>query len=820
MRHFIFLISLIVSTSVYAQDWDKATDGLTIQEGLLTVYTDAHKGKVYLAFPAAGDDQITGRYIYQTYVGAGLGSNRIGLDRSTSPEAKIIAFKQVGERIIAIAENHKYRATADNIAEQKAVKTAFAQSAIWSGTIAAVEPETGRLLVDVSSLLLQDSVGMADQIKRAGQGSFKQSKDLSFIDVDQTLAFPINLEFDATVTFTSDDPGREINVTTPIAKSVTLTAHTTLMALPDDGFKTREFDERAAMLPHSFVDMSLPLGGGVVTRYATRHRLEKTDPTAARSTVKKPIVYYVDNATPEPIRSALIEGANWWKDAFDAAGFIDAYRVEVLPEDVHPLDARYHVISWVHRSTRGWSWGDSLRDPRTGEIIRGFVALGSLRVRQDIKIFEGLAGTSKTGSGDADDPIEIALARIRQLSAHEVGHTLGFNHNMGASSYMGRASVMDYPAPLVHVNGGKLDFSEAYGVGLGPWDMWTVKYLYGGHAPGVSEADGQKSVMAEGDSAGLLYVKDADSRPIGSGHIKGSLWDNGENAVETLRETIDVRQIALNNFGLGNLKNGERVSALQDKIVPIYLYHRYQLQAATKFVGGMDFVYSVKGDGRPASKMVSVAEQKEALDVILQTLDPAFLSLNEGLLSLMSPIGSSDGDAQFNLESFESETGPAFDHLRAAAVSADITLEALLHPARAGRLVAFKARNDKQLGLAAVLDSLIDHSFHNARDNDRQAPLRRVVQARIIAALITLASNEKATNDVRVISSNALSGLGNWLEKSRGRGAIMRQNFQMLAAKIGQYESRQNTPAAVKTKAPNTPPGSPIGSSEPCWHCN
>ena len=813
------ILTIFTATASFAEDWEKATEGLTAQDGLATVYTDTAKGKVFLALPAPDVEGVSARYIHVGYLGAGLGSNPMGFDRGAGSNEQIVAFKRTAGKIIAIAENHNFRATSENLAEQKSVQKAFAVSALWAGDIIAEEPETGRLLVDITSFLLRDTMKISARLKARKQGSFKMSKDLSFVDAGATLVFPRNLEFDATVTFTSDKPGREVIGTTPVANNVTLVAHTSLIALPEEGYKVRLFDERAAMLTSSYVDMSSPLGGGVVTRLAARFRLEKTDPFAALSPVKNPIVFYVDNAAPEPIRSALIEGANWWQAAFEAAGFIDAYRVEVLPEGVHPQDVRYNVINWVHRATRGWSYGSSVRDPRTGEIIRGYVLLGSLRVRQDIKILEGLAGTAKSGSGSADDPIELALARIRQLSAHEVGHSLGFAHNMAASSYMNRGSVMDYPAPLVHVKQGKLDFSDAYGVGIGPWDKWTVTALYREYQSEEAEKAGMKSLIKEADDSDMIFVKDEHSRSVGSSHWKGSLWDNGVDPVSGLEETVAVRKIALHKFGMNVLKEGERISALQDKIVPIYLYHRYQVQAAAKVIGGMDFTYSVKGDGRPASKILSVERQLAGLKVMLQTLEPEFLDLNERLLSLLSPIGSSDGDAQFRLESFGSATTPAFDHARAVAIAADITLDALLRPERANRLVSFKARNNSQLGLQRVLDSLISHNFRSGRDSLRHAPLRRIVQERTVMAIIKLASTEAALNDVRVITASRLNALAVWLEKSRGREGIARQHFQNLAKVIHRFNDRRAEPVKLSPTPPSPPPGSPIGSGELCWHC-
>ncbi|MCK5576496.1 MAG: zinc-dependent metalloprotease, partial [Sphingomonadales bacterium] len=336
---------------------------------------------------------------------------------------------------------------------------------------------------------------------------------------------------------------------------------------------------------------------------------EKKDPTAKVSEVVKPIVFYVDHSVPEPVRSALVEGGNWWATAFEAAGYKNAYRVEVLPEDVHPLDARYSVVNWVHRETRGWSYGGSVVDPRTGEIIKGNVLLGSLRVRQDRMIFEGLVGADATGKGGANDPQDVALARIRQLAAHEIGHALGFAHNMAASTVFDRSSVMDYPAPRIGLTAeGDFDLSDAYGVGMGVWDDFSVAYLYGG-------AD--EAAIRAGYAKGLIYVTDPDSRTAGMAHPSGILWDNGTNGVTALAHTLKVRRTALDRFGMHNVAEGQNVSDLAKVIVPIYLLHRYETEGAAKQLAGMTYQYSRRGDGLDGTAIVPKAQQMAAVDVLL-----------------------------------------------------------------------------------------------------------------------------------------------------------------------------------------------------------
>ena len=674
------LATILVAVPVWA-DFGDSVAGFEKRSGLTDVYVNGDTGKVYLVLDAPNARGVAGRYVHAAYLTAGLGSNPVGLDRSVPGGSNIIAFHKMGGKIAAMIENTRYRATARG-AEANAVATSFAQSIIWTTDIIAEDAETGRLLIDLTDFLTSDPVGVnvAATLKRRGQGSFKLNKAKSFIKADAVFAFPTNLEFDAYVTFDSAAPGGEVQATTPVPGSVTLIAHNSFLKMPDDGYKPRRSDPRAATISVDYVDMSAPLAGNTVVSLARRFRLEKD----ADGRVSNPIIFYIDHAAPEPIRGALLDGARWWADAFDKAGYKGGYRAEILPEDVHPLDARYNVVNWVHRATRGWSYGAAIHDPRTGEALRGVVLLGSLRVRQDIKIFEALGGAAKTGTGDADDPVQIALQRIRQLSAHEIGHALGFAHNMAASSY-GRESVMDYPAPDVKLTAdGVVDFSNAYGVGMGAWDDWTVNFLYGDYDG--DERQAQEGLLADAYARGLRFVSDADSRPGHSGNIHGSLWDNGTNAVDTLVDVMKLRRHAIANFGDTALRRGESALALQTKFVPLYLYHRYQLQAAAKYIGGYAYEYRAKGDGRALPVPAPLEAQMRAADVLLATLSPKALEIPTDVQAALMPVTLDYADPQFAREVFDMQARPTFDRLGAASVAADLTLRALLHPARLARV--------------------------------------------------------------------------------------------------------------------------------------
>lgn len=785
--------------------------GLEHKAGLLDLYLDHQKARVLLALDAPDEDGIAGRYLYAPYLTGGLGSNPVGLDRSVPRGAQILVFRRVGNRVLAVIENTEFIASADNPAEKRAVRTSFAQSAIWSTEVLAVDDASGKLLIDLTEFLMRDAVGVAARLKDRGQGSFMLDKSLSYVDTKAAFMFPINGEFDAYLTFTSSSPGREVRTTTPDPRSATLVAHTTLRKMPEPGFVPRAYDERAALMDHSFVDMSAPLDGDTVVRLAARFRLEKD----ASGKVVNPIVFYIDNGAPEPIRSALKEGASWWAEAFEAAGFPGGYRVEILPEDVHPLDARYNVVNWVHRATRGWSYGASMRDPRTGEILRGVVLLGSLRVRQDIKIFEALAGAAKTGSGDPDDPVEVALARIRQLSAHEVGHALGFAHNMAASSYGGRASVMDYPAPHITLGtDGEMDFSNAYGVGMGAWDIWTTRYLYADD--GGDPAGFRTAMIAEADARGLVYVSDRDSRSVGTGHAKGALWDNGEDPVTTLTDTMALRRAALDRFGANNLRPDESAFALQTKFVPLYLYHRYQLQAAAKLIGGADFAYRRKGDGRPAPVAVPWGVQERALDALLAAISPDALSVRPQVWQALSPIGVATGDPQFGRETFNPAARPMFDRMGAAAVAVELTLDALLHPARLARVHAQALDDDDFAGLEAYY-ARIEAALLAKSAGAENIALGQQTLGQYAERLISLSLEGEVAVSVRQASRQALLDLRDKIAKARRQAPAFADG---LVARINDALARAKTPAVKPPAPPSVPPGSPIGSeAASCWHC-
>jgi len=778
------------------------------RDGLFGVRQDSDKGKVSVRLPAPDADGVLGRYLYQPGLSAGLGMDGAGLDRSGLGQTQIVVFRKVGNRVFAAFENHRFRAVDADPDQVNAVAASFVSPVVWSAEATDAGAD-GSVTVDLSGFLERDAVNVVSRLKRARLGTFKPAASLGYVDTAQTLVFPDNVEFQTVQTFTSDEPGGELSRVSPETRSVTLAVRHSFIRLPDEGFLPVLHDPRSGTSAQVTVtDFAADLDQPVVSRLARRFRLEKTDPTAARPTVKKPIVFYVDRAAPPAIREALIEGGNWWAQAFEQAGYLNAFRVELLPEGAHPMDARYNIISWVHRETRGWSTGTSVNDPRTGKIVRGVVQLGSLRDRQDKMIIEGLIGAARSGTGGEDDPDRLAYHRLRHLSAHEIGHALGIAHNFAASTFEGRASVMDYPAPWVIADGDRLDFSQAYTTGVGAWDRYVVDWLYG-DAPGRDPIARRAALAAEAQAKGYRFVNDTDTRPLGSLQPYGAMWDNGTDPTAEFANTLAVRRIALSRFGLANLPAGAPAADLRRVIVPIYLYHRYQTTAVGRQIGGLDYSYAVSGEGRERAEVVPADKQRAALEALMLALSPAELDLRDDLIDLLSSAQSGNSDRQTQIELFEGKTDAVFDPSSAAAAATEVVFETLLAPERLNRLVEQERRDPGQLGLVETLDRVAVAVGPGAALSPRQAELRRVARARYAAHLAALIQGKDLSSTAQGAVRDSARRLGEQLKRCRGDRLETAQCAYLAEALTGPVEGLKALSETLPV-AQAVPPGAPI----------
>ncbi len=771
----IALVLCLLASLSAAQEADKPLPTITAKveklqkiDGYMPLYWQPSAGKLFMEI-----GRFNHELLYQVSLPAGLGSNPVGLDRGQLGDSRVVTFERVGPKVLMTQPNYSYRAISSNEAEKRAVKESFAQSVLWGFKVEAEEGD--RVLVDATAFFMRDAHGVVDRLRQARQGSYRLDESRSALYLPRTKGFPQNTEIETTLTFTTDqDPGRYVRETTPSPNAVTLREHHSFVQLPDLKYTPRKLDPRAPSFGILFYDYASPINEPIEKRWIQRHRLEKKDPSAAVSEPVKPIVYYVDNGAPEPIRSALIEGASWWNQAFEAAGFRNAFQVKVLPADADPMDVRYNMINWVHRSTRGWSYGGGIVDPRTGEFIKGNVTLGSLRVRQDFTLGAGmipqyLAGTACLAdlSPEPDylaaldpsaDASAMALARIRQLAAHETGHTLGFEHNFAASTY-GRASVMDYPAPWVDIKNGKLDLSNAYATGIGEFDKFAVKFAYAQFPPGANEAAELEKIVEDAVAHGMLYIDDTDARPVSSAHPLASLWDNGSDPVATLRHELDVRRIGLSQFGVTSIPIGTPLSELELKLLPLYLHHRYQAVAAAKSIGGVYFTYSVRTAAGPnpnrVADVVPAAQQKAALQALLDTIGVDTLRIPERILQLVPPTASGYGSG--TAEEFEKRTDPVFDPIGAATIAADVTLGALFDRARAARTVEQHGRNAAVPGFGEIVNAVIQRTWSAPRPADGYGlAIQEAVQSLVVQRLMDVAADVSATSAVRMHASAGL----------------------------------------------------------------
>jgi hypothetical protein len=800
-RLMILLLVLFCCSTIHAQKISDKVAGMEKFPGFFPFYWDAKAGKIWLEI-----DKWNTEFLYVESLPAGIGSNDIGLDRGQLGNSAIVRFDRSGPRVLLVAPNYNFRALSNNADERTAVRDAFAESTLWGFEVAA--EEGNRVLVDATKFYLRDVHHVTQTLQRGQQGTYRIDDSRSAFYLPNTKNFPQNTEVETTLTFTGEPAGQYVREVVPVPEAITVRERHSFVQLPPPGFRPRVFDPRAGYYGIDFMDFATPIEEPITKRYIARHRLQKKDPSARVSEAVKPIVYYVDRGAPEPVRSALLEGARWWNQAFEAAGYKDAFRVEVMPPDVDPMDVRYNVIQWVHRSTRGWSYGNSLTDPRTGEIIQGRVSLGSLRDRQDFMIAEGLLAPYDKTNTASPKLLEMVLARLRQLAAHEVGHTLGLQHNYAASP-VGRSSVMDYPAPRAKLGpDGVPDLSEAYATGIGEWDKVAIAYGYQDFAPGTDEHAALDRTLSDAFTRGLMYLTDQDARPPSSASSVAHLWDNGTNAIDELGNVMKVRAAALRRFGENNIREGAPMATIEDVLVPIYMYHRYQVEAAAKVIGGQDYTFSLKGKGDRNPQIVAPDEQRRALAAVLETIKPDALTVPESLLRLIPPRPA--GYARTR-EDFRIRTQPVFDALAPAEAVAHHVSGFLLNQERAERLVQFHARDQRNPGLAEVIDRIFASTWKAPVTTGYAGEIQHTVDMVILSDLMALAAGERSANQVRAIASWKVDQLKTWLTVQSRFPLDENQRAFMFYA-IEQIKRFQDDPKKANiTPAQQPPDGQPIG---------
>ncbi len=780
----ILILAFFISMSAQKQDF----------KGYFNFEWDPSSGKIMLDV-----DKLDQEFLYVNSLTAGVGSNDIGLDRGQLGNERIVKFVRSGNKILMIQPNYRYRAVSDNALERASVQEAFAESVLWGFKVE--DEKDGKLMIDLTPLLLSDAHGVAERLKQSKQGTFKLDASRSAIYLPRTRAFPENVEFDATITFTGEAQGAYLRSVTPTPDAVTVRMHHSFIKLPDNKYQPRKFHPFSAFNHVTYFDYAVPIEESMEKKWIARHRLEKKNPNAEISEAVEPIIYYLDPGTPEPVRSALLEGARWWNQAFETAGYKDAFQVKMLPEGADMMDVRYNVIQWVHRSTRGWSYGASVVDPRTGEIIKGHVSLGSLRVRQDFLIATGLAAPYGESDDNIDPMMELALARLRQLSAHEVGHTIGLTHNF-ASSYNDRASVMDYPHPIVNFNDdGSLDLSEVYEVGIGDWDKRTIIYGYQDFPEGTNEDEALDNIIQKSIDDGYLFIADRDSRPPGGAHPYAHLWDNGKSPAQELERLSGIRKIAMAKFGTDNITSGTPYSRLENVLVPLYLNHRYQVEAVSKLIGGIDYSYAVKGDHQEViNEIVDANVQKEALDALIGTLDPGFLEIPEHILKLIPPAAFGYGRDR---ETFDRYSAISFDPIAAAEGSANNTLSFLLNTDRLTRIIHHHARDKNQFSLGDYLSEIGDAVFDMDGNNGMQAEIAQATQRLYVGHLLKIFRDKSAFGKVQAETFAEL-------QRIQLKHLIsLSPNSRYILKMIG--DGLDTSKELKLPTMPDMPPGSPIG---------
>lgn len=780
--------------------------------GFIPFYWDASEGRVLMEISAFDQDVL-----YYVSAATGAGSVELPFDRGIM-ENSVIRFERAGRRVLVNQVNFDYRSVSGDAAHAEGVQASFPTSVLASLPVEA--EEGGHVLVDATSLFMRDAANVEATLKRANQGSFKFDGTKSAFYPKRMKAFPENTEIETVATFSADNPGALVRNVTPDPRAMTMRIHHSFLKAPT-GYTPRAADPRIGVSAVRFHDYSKPFSQSPETAWVTRWRLEKKDPSSAMSEPKEPIVFYFDPAIPDPIRHAMKQGLLWWNKSFEAAGFRNAIEARDAPSDMDPMDIRYAYVLWINRDERGFSSGGTYRDPRTGEIIGSKTRMDSHRIRTVGNYWDAyMGGLPSDGSGItvADPDLlsqdrmgfmpagqrDMVLLRQALLTAHELGHALGFGHNF-ASSLNDRASVMEYPTPRVKVVNGKLDLSESFMKSIGAYDTYMVRYSYT-PLPAMQEAASLDATIKDMRANGILYVPNTDPR--------WTWYDDRATPVENLQEAIAARRIMVENYGPGLLQPGEPIGSLRNiRLWMAYLHHRYAIESGLRYIGGMYENIVVKGESTPPTEFIPAKTQREVLGLLLEAIKPDNLSLPESLLAQLTP------DPGNNLEDLS--TSDVFDQLRAARILSALVLEPLFDGARATRMVSLAARQPDTLTLPEMVDAVMAHTWNARPDGsvDGRA-LRRVTQQVALESMMILGGDDRASPEAQAYVLGQLDQLARDLEKRKDSDSVTVAFYRQSARNILNYLDNPKARAPKSASSPwgdaprsrfPMPPGPPLG---------